>query len=126
MSTHKCPTPECMVQVKHSQLACRKHWYTLPPDIRSRVWSAYRADDMERHAEAVKDAIAFLQAKAPRIVTEAEIAMAREWAYEVKQWDSDGTENVFSDNGFGHNMGTYAEIFDQYQSDILTWHANRS
>lgn len=62
--THTCPAPGCNVQVPQSQLACRPHWYSIPPEIRSRVWSGYRSNDTTRHNQAMADAIAFLKAKA--------------------------------------------------------------
>lgn len=61
---HKCPAPGCTAEVPRSQLACRPHWYSIPPEIRSRVWSGYRSRDTVKHAQAMRDAISFLNAEA--------------------------------------------------------------
>jgi hypothetical protein len=60
--SHKCPGLNCDQQVPADQLACRSHWFSLPRDLRNRVWSAWRAGDQTRHAAAVRDAISHLQA----------------------------------------------------------------
>lgn len=62
--THKCPAPGCTVQVPRSQLACRPHWFSIPQEIRSRLWSGYRSRDDLKHSQALSDAVAFLQAEA--------------------------------------------------------------
>lgn len=62
--THTCPAPGCTVQVPQSQLACRPHWYSIPSEIRSRLWAGYRSKDTVRHGQALADAISFLKAKA--------------------------------------------------------------
>lgn len=62
--THTCPAPGCSAQVPQSQLACRPHWYSLPAEVRSRVWSGYRSNDTDRHNQAMADAISFLKAAA--------------------------------------------------------------
>jgi hypothetical protein len=61
---HTCPAPGCNAQVPQSQLTCRPHWYSIPKDIRDRVWSGYRSDDTFAHGRAMLDAVAFLKAKA--------------------------------------------------------------
>lgn len=62
--THACPAPGCTKQVPHNQLTCRGHWFSVPQEIRSRLWSAYRSNDGARHAQAMADCISFLKAKA--------------------------------------------------------------
>lgn len=52
--------------VVQSQLACSKHWATIPSYIRSRVWSGYRSRDEVKHMQAMADAVAFLRAEAPK------------------------------------------------------------
>lgn len=51
---HDCPAPNCGVQVPHSQLACKRHWFMLPADLRREVWAAFREDGQgsRRHVEA--------------------------------------------------------------------------
>jgi hypothetical protein len=33
---HDCPGPGCEAQVPYDMLACRRHWYQVPRNIRSR------------------------------------------------------------------------------------------
>jgi len=73
----QCPVPGCTARVRSpQQLMCRVHWFAVPVEIRSRVWSAWRRwrrDFMER--EALKDyksarnaAISAASGKAPDAV----------------------------------------------------------
>lgn len=55
-STHECPGPDCKVRVSRSQLACRRHWYQVPLEIRRWVWSAYRSGS-DDHVAAMTAAI---------------------------------------------------------------------
>jgi hypothetical protein len=61
--THKCPAPGCTADVPRSQLACRPHWYSIPSEIRSRLWSGYRSGNTVKHSQAMADAVAFLRAE---------------------------------------------------------------
>lgn len=38
---HECPSPGCVVRLPPNRLACRRHWYQLPQDIRDRIWANY-------------------------------------------------------------------------------------
>lgn len=49
--------------VPRVQLACLPHWYSIPAEIRSRVWAGYRSNDQVRHSQALRDAVSFLQAQ---------------------------------------------------------------
>lgn len=40
-SRHHCPAPDCGREVPSSQLACRDHWYAIPPDLRTRLTREY-------------------------------------------------------------------------------------
>lgn len=40
--THICPHPDCDAEVANEMFACRKHWYSLPQDVRTSIWRAYR------------------------------------------------------------------------------------
>jgi hypothetical protein len=72
MSTHKCPGPECDIQVDHDLLACPRHWYQVPKAIRSEVYAAWWAlqrahvpdpsSAEQRHDLAVAAAIAEMSA----------------------------------------------------------------
>lgn len=54
-STHPCPARSCGVPVTHDKLACRRHWYTVPKDLRDKLWAAYsdRAAHPMAHLQAV-------------------------------------------------------------------------
>lgn len=64
MPTHECPAPDCRVQVPHAQLTCKPHWFAIPAEIRSRIWTGYRSANGVLHSQAMQDAISFLQGAA--------------------------------------------------------------
>ncbi len=35
---HDCPAPGCIHRVPFHIFACRKHWYSIPHVLRSRLW----------------------------------------------------------------------------------------
>lgn len=39
---HECHWPGCPVQVPPALWGCKPHWFRLPPDLRRRIWDAYR------------------------------------------------------------------------------------
>lgn len=39
---HTCHHPNCNEPVPPARLACRKHWFELPQDLRNAVWRTYR------------------------------------------------------------------------------------
>lgn len=39
---HHCHWPGCTKQVPPAMWGCREHWYSLPKNLRDRVWRAYR------------------------------------------------------------------------------------
>lgn len=62
--SHKCPVPACGVQVPTSRLACPRHWFMVPKDLRDEVWAAYKEEPhSDRHMAAVSDTISFLSTK---------------------------------------------------------------
>lgn len=40
--SHSCHWPGCTEIVSPSVWGCRKHWYKLPPWLRSKIWRAFR------------------------------------------------------------------------------------
>lgn len=38
---HHCHWPGCTRRVKPAMWGCREHWYSLPHEIRTRIWRAY-------------------------------------------------------------------------------------
>lgn len=41
--THRCHWPGCDRYVPPRMWGCRPHWFTLPIEIRRRIWAAYRS-----------------------------------------------------------------------------------
>lgn len=39
--SHTCHWPDCDRQVPPAMWGCRAHWFTLPRELRNRVWDAY-------------------------------------------------------------------------------------
>ena len=39
---HACHWPGCPAQVPPAKWGCTKHWFLLPPEIRSRIWRAFK------------------------------------------------------------------------------------
>jgi hypothetical protein len=39
---HGCHWPGCTQQVPPAMWGCRPHWYTLPAELRARIWRTYR------------------------------------------------------------------------------------
>ncbi len=39
---HHCHWLGCEKQVPPAVWGCKPHWYALPPEIRNRIWNAYR------------------------------------------------------------------------------------
>lgn len=39
---HGCHWPGCTQHVPPAMWGCKRHWFTLPKELRDRVWAAYR------------------------------------------------------------------------------------
>jgi hypothetical protein len=37
-----CPAFGCGLQLSHGSLMCRKHWFMVPRELRTEVWSTWR------------------------------------------------------------------------------------
>jgi len=46
----------CRVPIAVGMLACRKHWYDLPRQVRERVLHTHRVGDRPSYVAAVRDA----------------------------------------------------------------------
>lgn len=55
---HECHWPGCGAVVPPALWGCRPHWYSLPVDIRGRIWRAYRPgqEDTKRPSAAYIEA----------------------------------------------------------------------
>lgn len=60
---HTCHATGCPRPVQPEMLMCRRHWFMVPPRLRSRVWATYRdgqCDDWEpssEYCQAAKSAV---------------------------------------------------------------------
>jgi len=62
-----CPIPGCGRQIDPSRLMCRRHWYTVPKELRDQVWATWRSGQAafsREHRDAVSRAIAVVRAAA--------------------------------------------------------------
>jgi hypothetical protein len=69
---HECPSFNCSVQVPRSQLACRSHWFSLPKDLRGRIWDAYTLGEREAHSALIAEALEIFHSRRPRADAPAE------------------------------------------------------
>lgn len=60
MSSHQCPAPGCTRLVPTHRLACKSHWFSLPPRLRLRLGRAYKAGDATAHLGLMVEAVALL------------------------------------------------------------------
>lgn len=60
---HTCHATDCKRRVPPQMWGCARHWYMVPPRIRSRIWAAFRpgqCDDKrpsKEYLEAARDAV---------------------------------------------------------------------
>jgi hypothetical protein len=64
MDGHRCPAPDCDVQVPPGQYACRAHWYSLPRPLRDAIWDGYRTEPLgDAHITAMENAASYLASR---------------------------------------------------------------
>ena len=54
-----CPIAGCAREIDPSRLMCRCHWYTVPKELRDRVWATWRSGQgaySREHQDAVREA----------------------------------------------------------------------
>lgn len=56
MTTRACPHPDCDVTIPPSLFACRDHWWSLPVELRARIWRSYRSGDVDRILDGYAEA----------------------------------------------------------------------
>ena len=62
-----CPVDGCETRVDAAFLMCRTHWYSVPKDLRDRVWKTFRNGAGiydEAYLDAAADAIDAAERKA--------------------------------------------------------------
>ena len=60
-TTHQCPAPGCTVRVPQERLACARHWYMLPAELRQQLWRAYRRGTIVEHAAVLSRCVAWFE-----------------------------------------------------------------
>jgi hypothetical protein len=66
---HQCPGPECEAEVPYEMLACSRHWYQVPKQIRRavyRTWGDGAGAGTMAHLRAMEAAIRSMTPLAPR------------------------------------------------------------
>lgn len=48
LDCHKCPVPDCNIQVSRRYLMCNGHWRRVPKEIQDRVYNGWREVMRER------------------------------------------------------------------------------
>ena len=57
---HPCPKNGCPAMLPFSTLACKPHWFSLPPTLRNRINGTWRSGDLVAYVQARRDAETFL------------------------------------------------------------------
>lgn len=77
---HTCHAAGCSYRVPPEMFMCKRHWYSLPKQMRDRIWQTYRegqCDDWQissEYADAAREAVKWLGIKEG--IPEAKIAEA--------------------------------------------------
>ena len=63
---HECHWPGCKEQCPPAMWGCRRHWFSLPKDLRDLIWAAYvpgqerRLDPSRDYLKAAKEVQAWI------------------------------------------------------------------
>ena len=58
----KCCVPSCPAGRDDQQIACRAHWFSVPLELRNRIWRHFRERrGSHEHLMAVREAIRWLR-----------------------------------------------------------------
>lgn len=66
---HHCHATACKIPVPPEMFMCRKHWFSLPKELRNKIWKTYRegqCDDWNPSKEyclAAKECLEFIAKK---------------------------------------------------------------
>jgi len=67
--SHHCHATDCKIGVPPEMFMCRKHWFSLPKNMKDKIWAAYRVgqcDDMNPSLEyclIAKECVTYLAEK---------------------------------------------------------------
>ena len=57
----RCPARDCRTPCQPGKVACKLHWFSLPRELRRRIWVTYRREPGgEHHMTALKEALRLL------------------------------------------------------------------
>lgn len=66
---HTCHATKCEVKVPPEMFMCKKHWFSLPKNLRDRIWGTYRVgqcDDWaisKEYAEVAIECVTYIANK---------------------------------------------------------------
>lgn len=66
---HDCPAPDCNVAVPKHQIFCRRHWFMVPGELRTRIWrswgnrQSWSIAEADNHRGLVMEAVTFVSRK---------------------------------------------------------------
>ncbi|MDP2214752.1 hypothetical protein [Phenylobacterium sp.] len=66
--SHHCHWPGCDAQVPPAKWGCKRHWFALPPQIRAKIWNAFRPGQevdqrpSRQYVEAAREAQSWIAA----------------------------------------------------------------
>ena len=61
---HDCPKEGCGARIDFEVMACKRHWFSLPPALRSSVGRAWRSGDLDAVLAVRSEVVAFLNGTA--------------------------------------------------------------
>lgn len=59
---HPCPKAGCSQRLPFEILACKPHWFALPPRLRNSITRSWASGDIERYMKHRDEAVAVLNA----------------------------------------------------------------
>jgi hypothetical protein len=67
--SHTCHAFDCKEKIPPKMFMCRKHWFSLPSHLRSKIWASYRPgqeidkNPSKQYIKAAKECIDFIAEK---------------------------------------------------------------
>lgn len=65
MTGHECPCG-CGAVIPQTMVSCKPSWFKLPKALRNQIWAAYRTNDIDTHADLVREAINLIAIGGPQ------------------------------------------------------------
>jgi hypothetical protein len=51
-----CPHPDCDRTIPRQTFACSTHWFSLPKELRNRIWANFRSGNLQRILSGYEEA----------------------------------------------------------------------